>query len=451
MSKEKQSSYFLRTQSSILNGEKQINFNSFRDQVIVSKKASNRKYLSTGSNKKKNRRYISKNQNNNKQNKKKSYIGIDLHKVSGATHLYNNKSNNNKFNKNKIPKGNSLNYYQYLSKINKQTKEEEKNINEANIKNISKSNHYSPFHNIITNIKDKNKTNNVIHRNNENLNDLNKYLIKTNNSNKDNYYNEENMQYFSHNDKNNTEKEETNEINDGLNYTKTYNFTSNNNYIKPNDSRLTYTYNKYNKTNTNTNNKSLYLNNNIINNDLLNNNICLVDKIKNSTKTNPYNFKNNANNKFNNKYSKISKSYSLTNYNYNINDINSGYTPLPYKSFLKSIFDQNYTNKFIKDFNAFSSSRKLENNKFEYDKNNENNLKKLLEGVPRHLKQKNKSEIYFLNENNINKDYSNKNRNKGINFYNVNKNNQSNNKKNIFEHINNIMPPNKLRENEKEN
>ena len=53
MSKEKQSSYFLRTQSTILNGEKQINFYSFRDQIIVSKKASNRKYLSTGSNKKK--------------------------------------------------------------------------------------------------------------------------------------------------------------------------------------------------------------------------------------------------------------------------------------------------------------------------------------------------------------------------------------------------------------
>ena len=115
MSKEKQSSYFLRTQSTILNGEKQINFYSFRDQIIVSKKASNRKYLSTGSNKKKNRRYISKNRKNNKQTKKKSYIGIDLQKVSGATHLYNNKSNN-KFNKNKIPTGNSLNYYKYLSK-----------------------------------------------------------------------------------------------------------------------------------------------------------------------------------------------------------------------------------------------------------------------------------------------------------------------------------------------
>lgn len=115
MSKEKQSSYFLRTQSTILNGEKQINFYSFRDQIIVSKKASNRKYLSTGSNKKKNRRYISKNQKNEKQTKKKSYIGIDLQKVSGATHLYNNKSNN-KFNKNKIPTGNSLNYYKYLSK-----------------------------------------------------------------------------------------------------------------------------------------------------------------------------------------------------------------------------------------------------------------------------------------------------------------------------------------------
>lgn len=447
MSKERQSSYFLRTQSTILNGEKQINFNSFRDQIIVSKKASNRKYLSSGSNNKKNRRYISKNQKNDKQNKKKSYIGIDLQKVSGATHLYNNKSKD-KFNKNKIPKGNSLNYYKYLSKKNKPTKEEEKNINETNIKNICKSNNYSPFHNIITNIKDKNNTNNVIHRNNDNLNDVNKYLIKTNSS-KDNYYKEENMQYFSNNDENNIEKEETNEINNNLNYTKTYNFSSNNHYLKPNDTRLTYTYNKYNKTNTN--NKGLYLNNKIIKADLINNKDCLVDKIKNITKANPYNINYISNNKFKNQNTniKISKSYSLTNYNYNINDPNSGYTPLPYKSFLKSIFDQNYTNKFIKDFNAFSSSRKIEKNKFEYDKNNENNLKKMLEGVPRHLRQKNKSEIYFVNDNNINSNYNSKNRR--MNFFNLNKNSKSNNKKNNFELINNIMPPNKLKENEKEN
>ena len=139
----------------------------------------------------------------------------------------------------------------------------------------------------------------------------------------------------------------------------------------------------------------------------------------------------------------------MTNYNYNINDPNSGYTPLPYKSFLKSIFDQNYTNKFIKDFNAFSSSRKLEKNKFEYDKNNENNLKKMLEGVPRHLRQKNKSEIYFVNDNNINSNYNSKNRR--MNFFNLNKNSKSNNKKNNFELINNILPPNRLKENEKEN
>lgn len=243
------------------------------------------------------------------------------------------------------------------------------------------------------------------------MNDVNKYLIKTNSS-KDNYYKEENIQYFSNYDKNNTEKEEANEINNNLNYTKTYNLTSNNNYIKPNDTRLTYTYNKYNKTNTN--NKNIYLNNNIIKTDLINNNDCLVDKIiKNITKTNPYNINNiGVNNKFKNKNTniKISKCYSLTNYNYNINDPNSGYTTLPYKLFLKSIFDQKYTNKFIKDFNAISSLRKLEKNKFEYDKSNENNLKKMLEGVPRHLKQKNKSEINFLSDNNMNNDYRSKTR-----------------------------------------
>ena len=129
MSKVRQSSYFLRTQSTILNGEYQKNFNSFRDKIIANKNASNRKYLSTGRKKKRNRKYISKNksQNKNKQNKKKGYIGIDLQKVSGSTYLLNNNSNNknnNKSIKNKIPIKNSLNYYRYLTKKNKQKKEE---------------------------------------------------------------------------------------------------------------------------------------------------------------------------------------------------------------------------------------------------------------------------------------------------------------------------------------
>ena len=59
MTTEKQSSYFLRTQSSILNGENNININTktFR----TNKRKLNRNYLSAGNNRKKNRKYISKN------------------------------------------------------------------------------------------------------------------------------------------------------------------------------------------------------------------------------------------------------------------------------------------------------------------------------------------------------------------------------------------------------
>ena len=440
MSKEKHSSYFLRTQSTILNGEKQIYFNSLRDNNIANNNSSNRKYLSTGSNIKK-RKYLSKNKNKkNKTQKKKGYIGIDLQKVSGATHLYNNTKINKEINKNKIPINNSLNYYQYLTKknvINKQEKEEEKNTTEANKKNVYKSNNnYSPFREIISNIKDKNKTNNIIiQRNNDNFKDVNKYLIKAN-TNKNNNHKEENKQNYSLYNKNNTEKEESNEINNNINYaTKTYN-----NFNKNNNSKFTYIYNKYNN-NSNMNNKNLYLNENIINDGLINKKVCLMEQIKNKTKPNQYkNINNNININTKNTNMKISKSYSLTNYNHNIIDINSDYTPLPYKSFLKSIFDQNYTNKFIKDFNINSSSRKIEKNKFDYDKKDDNNLKKLLEGVPRHSKEKNKNEIYSC-------------KNRKAYFYNLNRDDKRNKKKNKnnFEIINNIMPPNKLIENTKEN
>ena len=153
MTTEKQSSYFLRTQSSILNGENNINIkkNTFRNN----KRQLNRNYLSAGNNRKKNRKYISK-------NSKKTYVAIDLEKVSGSTHIYNNrnkkKKNNINNNINKIPVKKSLNYYQFLTKKNKK-KEEEKNINdidnEKNTRIIYKSNNYSPFHQIIANIKDK--------------------------------------------------------------------------------------------------------------------------------------------------------------------------------------------------------------------------------------------------------------------------------------------------------
>ena len=203
MTTEKQSSYFLRTQSTILNGENKSNTNSLRYNVIGDKCRSNKKYLSAGNNRKKNKKYISEDKNQkNKKITKKKYAGIDLEKVSGASHMNNNKNKNLKY-KNKIPVRKSLNYYEYLSKKNK--KEEEKNINNDNEKFekvIYKPNNYSPFHQLISNIQDKNKTNNYNPRNNDY--NLNKFLINSHsNRYKTNPSNQKNSSKFEENSKNN--------------------------------------------------------------------------------------------------------------------------------------------------------------------------------------------------------------------------------------------------------
>lgn len=453
MTTEKQSSYFLRTQSTILNGENNINTNPIRFNIIGNKCRSNKKYLSAGNNRKMNKKYISKDKKQkNKKITKKKYAGIDLEKVSGSSHINNSKNKNLKYN-NKIPVRKSLNYYEYLTKKNK--KEEEKNINNDNEqieKVIYKPNNYSPFHQIIINIRDKNKNNNYIPRNNDY--NLNKFLInshpnryntnptKQKNSSKFEE-NNKNNQYFSSYRKNIKEKIiTTNNINNNPNQiahvnTYLYNDNSNNN----NESKFTYTYN----TNQINNNKYLYLNENINDNEIISRRIVLMNQIKNITKTNPY-INNNKEEEINktNINKNINKSYSLNSYNNNCNN-NAIYTPLPYKSFLKSIFDQNYTNKFVNDFNKNSSHNKHSNNTFDYNKNkrsnmiskgffefddDENKLKKMLENIPRHLKEKNKNEIHFVNNLNENK------RNK--------KNKSTENKKNMFKQINYVMPPNKL-------
>ena len=441
MTTEKQSSYFLRTQSSILNGENNININTktFRNN----KRKLNRNYLSAGNNRKKNRKYISK-------NSKKTYVGIDLEKVSGSTHIYNNrnkkKKNNINININKIPVKKSLNYYQFLTKKNKK-KEEEKNINdidnEKNTRIIYKSNNYSPFHQIITNIKDKNKSNNYIPRNDDNVN---KFLISnrfnTNPSRKDineninENNNNKNTQFFS-------------------SYRKCIN--ENNNFQKQNDSKFNFTYNNNNnQINNNNNNKSLYyLNENVNDNELVARRIKLMNQIKNISKINNQNIYNKNNQNQNEEKKeiinekkelqiKINKSYSSNNYNntcINNNNINSIYTQLPYKSFLKSIFDQNLTNKYVNDFNkisynTFLKNKNKNNNTFDYNKNrthkkiskgffefneDENKLKKMLENIPRHNKE-NKKNIFDI----------------------IPKNKNDNITKNFLHQINYVMPPNKL-------
>ncbi len=491
MKTEKQSSYFLRTQSTILNGENNINIkiNTFRDN----KRQLNKNYLSAGNNRKKNRKYISKNNNTKiKKNSKKTYVGIDLEKVSGSTHIYHNRNKNRKNNINKIPINKSLNYYQFLTKKNKK-KEEEKNINDIdndkNTRIIYKSNNYSPFHQIISNIKDKNISNNYFPRND---NKFDNFLLanKTNrfntnptrakndkeNTNENN--NNQNIQLFSsyrkctneklllnnNNIKNNNinKPEHVNTFNNNFNI----NNIINNNYSKQNDSKFTFTNNN---NQMNYNNKDLYLNENIKDNELFSRRIKLMNQIKNIANMNNQNIYNNnkenkeeENTKTNKDLNiKINKSYSSNNYNNiyinNNKNNNSIYTPLPYKSFLKSIFDQNSTNKYLNDFNKISSNiskKNKNNNTFDYNKTraqkiiskglfefneDENKLKKLLENIPRHNKEKNKSEIYFMN--NLNENTKNNKKN----VYDITMKNKNDNvTKNLLHQINYVMPPNKL-------
>ena len=451
MTTEKQSSYFLRTQSVILNGEINNNRNSLRDN-IKPKSRLNKNYLSTGNNRKKNRRYISKSNNPKmKKNPKKKYVGIDLQKVCGASHVYNKRNKNIKYNtnNNKIPIKKSLNYYQYLTKkdTNKK-KEEEKNINEneKNERIIYKLNSYSPFHQIISNIKDINKPNNYFLRNDYITNKFS-IITKTNRHNtnpkitKNIFENEKNNQFFS------TYRKYTN---DKSILTNNIDNNNTNNFSKNLGSKFTYTFNT---NQINNNNKSLYLNEDINDNEIISKRIKLMNQIKDITKTNnQYTSNNNEEITKKNK----NKSYSSNDYN------NSKYTPLPYKSFLKSIFDQNYTNKFVNDFNKISSHQyKKNNNTFDYNKNrrhkiitkgfleiedDENKLKKLLENIPRHIKDKNKSEIYFVN--NLNENKSN-NKKKMDNLIRTNK--STNTTKNFLEQINYVMPPNKVIEKNDDN
>ena len=457
MKTEKQSSYFLRTQSTILNGGNQFNknINSFREQDIDKKRTPNKKYFSAGNKNKKNKRYISKNNNQkSKQNSRKTYVGIDLQKVSGASHIYNtNKKSNINLKKkgDKIPTRKTFNFYQYVTKVNKKEKdeEEEKNISiKKENKVTNNSNDYSPFRELLSNIKEKNKNNNTIHRNNNKLKEINNYLLST----------------HSNRTSTNPNKSKNLTNNDNIIDKEIFNINNNKDFIP------IYNCNTFNKK---LKSKNIFLNDDINEDEIKNKKIELINQIKTITKTNPYIINNNIKNKTEEEKSKnyiknkinninnINRCFSL-NYNYNNNSV---YNPLPYKSFLNSIFEQNYTEKFVKDFNAFSPRKK--NTQFDYAKNkkyfknksrgfldidddNEMKLKKMLENIPRHLKEKNKSDVYCINNlnenNNINNTIKERNKNRKLLHYNylTEKNNTTKKRKNIFEQINHVMPPNKF-------
>jgi len=325
MSKEKHLSFFLRSQSSILNGEKPYAYKSYD----YSSK-NNKKYFSEGKSQSKKKKYISKNKNKKQRNKRNHYIGIDLNKVSGASHFYNNSKENKKiFKKRK----NEKNIHHRNTYYNKRIHEEEKNNNNKN--------EYFPFKGIIEKINNNKikRDKNMINKKNLNINIINKFLSSSKRN--ENFYEDK--------------KEDIN-----FNYTKTPEINSRN-FIKNNlANSMHYTFN-------------------------------------------------------------------------NISHYNTGFNSLSSKYFLKSMLDQSSTNRFARNFNLMENNlektfkKKVNRSYFCFD----NKLEKMLKTIPQHIKEKKiKNEIHFMNNINSNKN----NNNKKINVYNKIK----------FENLDNIMPPNKL-------
>ena len=168
-----QLSYFLRTQSSIVNGEQIIPNNTFR---ITSQKANINSMSKT---KNKSTRYSSCSIKKKPKNMKAVindneflYRGIDLNKVSGYSHSLNNiriyrnesKNNNNK-NIKKLEKGKSLindkDYYHkcYLNNFGINSNDNLNNNNEGFINNNEKP-YYNKYNNYYMNINKDNKLNN---------------------------------------------------------------------------------------------------------------------------------------------------------------------------------------------------------------------------------------------------------------------------------------------------
>ena len=502
----KQSSYLLRTQSSILNGKNKNDFNK------LEKGKSNRlnkKNNTDRNNKNIMRRYTPKMKNKN-ENKEEKILKprIDLSKVSGLTYFNKIKKEENEKNeeneKSELKEKNDFNYYECLT--NKNNQEEEKNVNKIN-ENISNlKQEFLPFKR-----EEEEKEENKIQDINDNLNklnEMNKYLVSNQNNKTDNItkYNDENEEQqkekeekYDNNNINSNEKNEElslsdktkkiiNKYNDYMtnkNYFQDF-YDDNFNQIKKNSTfnqkNFEYKYSSndnYNNSNENkeqngerpphfyyqiignTDNnkdkndievKNIYSNNNMHKNDILisnkPNDTLLLNKINSISKL-------NKDNTFNKLLSKTQKISSYNNPYFKTKDIlpiqNVDNGPFYNKSFLKPVFELNSTNKYINDFNLFSYSRKLKN-KNEYHKKirkdflNLNNdvvkLEKMLKIIPRHLNEKNNKIDSYFSKN------LDGNKNDII----TNKNNKYINyksfgkqyNKNYFQSMDNIMPPNKL-------
>ena len=423
----------------------------------------------------------------------------------------NNKNNNEERENNKINNQNYNSelytpFYNLIENINKNSNNNDNNnnINNFSSKNFLNNNHIVEIHNKPNNMINENNSSNYkfnqwkekvkkyeINNNkkmpkkdllkNHNINNYHQLKIETNNfinepkeefktsimektidllknNNKTNY-NINNINYdYNYNSKNQNDiNNYINNENISLNHKISINELNNNDtkfktsFIKNKNNKLTYNYledknnDKINYNNEYNTKTSIYDMIKEFNNSLNRTNRSRQNEINENNANNQNNIINKTNINNNIDYNScLNKTKSFYNFEGNgdraTDDIKSKY-------FLRSIFDQNSTSKFVNDFNYYSPSRQKGQFKsftnFEFIKkekkselnqtpraftniqNSENRLEKLLKSIPSHKKDKN---IYEYNC------FSKK----------LNSNINENKSKKKYEEIDNIMPPNFL-------
>ena len=416
----KYSSYFLRTQSHIINGEKFIPYDSFRE------KPKKRNRSSTKSKKKYSKKidnyssiYKSAKNNKNKNDKVRpsSYRGIDLNKVSGFSNSKNKLNNSSK-----IPQKKN-----HIISREKKIENEDNRDNEIDSKENNIQNEYKNF-------GDSYNTNNIILKNKPNLNF--NYYNEDNNP----IYNKYNKDYFLNNNQDyqnyqnciiQKEKNKNYDLNNNINKFLNEKFNQNKNKIllnslineqqyqntlpsnipeneiinNPGES-MSFTpienlinknkniYQNKNELNKKNNNSKfdIYYKINKLKNEILSTDINKKTNYKtysnfknNNKKTYPYEDNNNLTNK-ENIYIKINSNDNDNYFNYypNNNKLNNDFElkennaskcslknnndtfvsyrknneTLPCKYLLKSVFELNSTNNYI---NSFSPKNRINN------------------------------------------------------------------------------------------
>ena len=390
--------YFLRTQSTILKGEKKMPFNTLfsntvnKDTTLPKSKINKLKRIfgnfSTGNKPMKTKKYIKIKNKKGKKTFKNSpnFKILDLKKVSGSSHFSARLSYKN--NKNIIPdESNGFSLYSISDKENK---------NQQNVENNKKKNIEKYLEN--QKINDNNKINNIIYseyikKNNENDNVNNtlnndflkrNHIIDLNNNDKNIHDYKNNLENERQKIINNNIKEE-NELllNNYMNTKEQYYFNNdintktNNTFYNPNEefkeSILSKTIEFLNNTNRNRYNNNiinnyekenindLYVNN--INNNLYNNNIKFP--INNIEDTNKYNTYINYNDYQNYNNDNLINNYTnYKNLNYNYDDSKNNNKDLSYnKEYVSNINNKIKNMINLLNYSVINTSR---NKKIEF-------------------------------------------------------------------------------------